>query len=211
MEVLEKSSSKQITIRIPNWYNLHRPYYLTLYPGITVLVGKNGSGKTTLLKQVREYCDKNGYEYFEYSDMTDGRTRGMERALLHEDFNMVSTLFDSSEGQNVYNNFAYSLSKMGKFIRGISDDKPAFILLDSIDSGLSIDLIREIKDFFNEVLLDEIKDKEIYILVTTNQYEFTIGYRCINVKNGKDVIFKTYNSYSKFICRKPRTKKKKEE
>ena len=206
MEVLEKSSSKQITIRIPNWYNLHRPYNLTLYPGITVLVGKNGSGKTTLLKQVREYCNKNGYKYFEYSDMRNGRSNGMEIALFHEDFNMVSTLFDSSEGQNVYNNFAYSLSKMGKFVREASEDKPSFILLDSIDSGLSIDLIREIKDFFNEVLLKDINNKPIYILVTTNQYEFTIGCRCINVKNGKDITFKSYKSYASFICRKRRSK-----
>ena len=207
MEALEVLQQKSITIRIPDWFKLHRPYDLTLYPGITILVGRNGSGKTTLLKQIGEYCDTNKYKYFEYSDMRNGRSNGMELALLHEDFNMVSTLFDSSEGQNVYNNFAYSLSKMGKFVREAPEDKPSFILLDSIDSGLSIDLIREIKDFFNEVLLKDINNKPIYILVTTNQYEFTIGYRCINVKNGKDITFKSYRSYASFICRKRRSKR----
>ena len=46
------------------------------------LVGRNGCGKTTLLKQVREYCNKNGYKYFEYSDMRNGRSLSYSIGLL---------------------------------------------------------------------------------------------------------------------------------
>ena len=98
---------------------------------------------------------------------------------------------------------------MGRFIRKAPKYKPSFILLDAIDSGLSIDLIREIKEFLIEVLIPDIEEfnKKIYVIITTNQYEFTIGFPCINVKNGKYIEFKTYNSYTKFICKPDRRRK----
>ena len=80
--------------------------------------------------------------------------------------------------------------------------KERWILIDSADSGLSIDALCEVRDFFNLVVKDAAEvGVEIYIVVSTNQYEFTVDNNCLDVQTLKPISIKTYNKYRSVIMR----------
>lgn len=200
-----------IKFKIYDYYNngLHKPYFLKIEePGIYYIVGPNGSGKTSLLYQLKDYAEKNKYKVLSYSDIADGRSNGVDRAAYRGNYNDIATLMTSSEGESIYYNFGLFISSVGKAIR---ENNKLFILIDGIDSGMSIDKLREIREFFDDVLNKDIyencklfydtkESKQIYVFVTANNFELVRGdvYR-INPYNGKRINFKTYNVFEKYI------------
>jgi len=199
-----------IKFKVIDYYNngLHKPYFLKIEePGIYYIVGPNGSGKTTLLHQLKGYAEKNKYKILSYSDITDGRSNGVDRAAYKGNYDDLATLMMSSEGESIYYNFSLFISSVGKAIR---EDNNIFVLIDGIDSGMSIDKLREIRCFFDDILDKDIyencksfynkKFKQIYVFVTANNFELVRGdvYR-INPYNGKRVNFKSYNAFEKYI------------
>jgi hypothetical protein len=76
-------------------------------------------------------------------------------------------------------------------------EKQVFILLDGIDSGLSIDGIIDIKEnLFNFIVKDAKKDGlDVYILASSNAYELANGSCCLNVVTGEYYIPETYERY----------------
>jgi len=49
-------------------------------------------------------------------------------------------------------------------------------------------------------------DKELYIVLSTNQYEMVVGNRCLDVQTLKPVVIKTYDRY-RSVIRKSRERK----
>lgn len=177
---------------------LHKPYFLKIEePGIYYIVGPNGSGKTSLLHQLKDYGEENGYEIISYSDTVDGRGNSISKLAYHNQFSDVANLMMSSEGESIYYNFGFTVQSIGTAIRL---NKKAFILIDGIDSGMSIDKLKEIRDVFDNIISKDIIGKDIYIFITANNFELVRGdVYCINPYNGKRVNFKTYNAFEKYI------------
>ena len=189
-----------IKFKVYDYYEngLHKPYFLNIEePGIYYIVGPNGSGKTSLLHQLEDYAEKNKYEILSYSDTVDGRGNSISKLAYHNQFQDVANLMMSSEGESIYYNFGFTVQSIGSIIR---QNKKAFILIDGIDSGMSIDKLREIRDVFDNIISKDIVGRDIYIFITANNFELVKGdvYR-INPYNGKRVNFKTYNAFEKYI------------
>ena len=169
-----------------------------LKPGVTPLVGCNGVGKTTFLRVLKDrLSNRKGALTVRYDNLKDGWRTGVSAAIFYGDINLAANLALGSEGENIRTNFT-------TFVRGLrsklysGEYKECWILLDAIGSGLSIDNIIEIKDFF-QFLANTEKGFDFYFVVATNEYEFASGQECLDVGTMNYVRFKDYNDYRRFI------------
>lgn len=199
-------------------FNIYPYYYDTdwkLYskdeysfnPGVTVLVGCNGSGKTTLIHQIKDQLQDAEVLFLSFDNLQEGGGHAMSKAAFHQNYNLVSQMFCSSEGENIMINIGEMASRIGAACRKQSSGNEIWIFFDAADSGLSIDGVVEVKDFFN-LVLETNPGKEIYIIVSTNAYEVASGARCMDVSTGEEIRFKDYADYRAFIL-KSRQKKDK--
>ncbi len=107
----------------------------------------------------------------------------------------------SSEGENITMNLGQIAGKIGNFIKNNPNNKDLWIILDAIDSGLSVDNIIDAKEFLFKTILEDKrnKDREVYIIVSANEYEMAREEQCFDVYNGKYTKFKDYEEYRNFI------------
>lgn len=200
--------------------NLYKKKTVIINPGITVLVGCNGIGKTTFLHQLRGNLKKLNVPYIEYDNLHEGGTNSVSEAGLNEDFAFIATAIESSEGENIVMNISKLASELGDFIKtGKVKEKNLFIkafeiikeyekeevlperwiLLDAVDSGLSVDNIVDIKEYLFKTILEYNFGNEIYIVVSANEYEMARDEQCFDVYNGKYITFKNYEEYRNVI------------
>lgn len=187
-------------IKINDCYSLHKPFFLTLQPGYTALVGPNGAGKTTMLLQLREYAYKNDIVVWKYSNLLDGGDNAKQMYDFNNETSLLIAAITSSEGEEIAVHFGQAVRKLGQACKKAkAEDKEIFVLLDSLDSGASIDRMRELLSLFKMVIGD--MGESVYIIAAVNSYEMTMApARCINVRTGKEVKFKSYEDYADFIC-----------
>lgn len=204
-------------------YNLYKKGTITINPGVTVLVGCNGTGKTTLIHQIQAHLKREDIPYISFDNLHDGGSKAISKAAFYENFNFVATAACSSEGENIVMNISNLASRLGRFIQTGTDNskenrmekafekmffdddneekiipKERWILLDAIDSGLSVDNISDVKYLF-ETVLDDYKDGEVYIIVSANEYEMAREEQCFDVYNGIYITFTNYDQYRDFI------------
>lgn len=199
--------------------------------GVTVLVGCNGSGKSTMLHNVRDKLKEENVPIFFFDNEKDGGSRSISEEMFYGNIDFGVTAMGSSEGENISMNLGKCAAKWRKFLKTGDngdrinpfakimkiDDKEdgereipneRWILLDAMDSGYSIDNIIEMKSLFNLVLEDAQKlGIELYIVVSSNEYELTHETNCMDVTEGRYLTFKNYEDYKKFILH---TRKKKD-
>lgn len=202
--------------KINDEYNLHNGFFLNLKPGYTALVGPNGAGKTTLLRQINDYAISKNIPVIDYSNLTDGGYFARQKYLDTGFIDELCTAVCSSEGQELYFHFCQFVTQIGDSVRNAKvENTKLFILLDGLDSGLSIDIQRKLLDFFKliekdiNLTPDRKADPEVYLIVAVNSYELATG-NCIDVQTGKSISFKSYDEYAKFICEYNDTHKKSE-
>ena len=217
-----------------------RPKKIELIQGLTVLVGCNGAGKSTLLKNIKEELKSEKVPYIMFDNLQDGGSNGISSAAFNENFTMMSLMFTSSEGENIYNNFGLWFQGVRNFIINgkynsdrkedrfveifrdkdeIEKEREEFkkhherwLLIDAADSGLSIDNVIEFKDVFNLILEDAKQfDKEVYIIISANEYELVRGENCFDVNTGKYISFNDYEDFRKFIIKSREKKDKRNE
>lgn len=198
---------------------------ITINNGVTVLVGCNGIGKTSLLHCIKDQLKKENVPCISFDNLYDGGSNARDEAAFREDFGLLSSLMCSSEGENIMINIVSLVSKLRHFVEtGDNGDKidklvmsiarlneekmeekeesnERWILLDAIDSGLSIDNIVDVKEYLFKTILENNFGKEIYILVVANEYEMARGENCFDVHNGKYVKFKDYEDYRNFVLK----------
>lgn len=190
-------------MKIEDRYDLHHGFTLTISPGFTALVGPNGAGKTTLLQQIKEYADREKIDVWEYSNLRDGGRAAIERYTLYGNVQNIAAAMMSSEGECVALNFGNRVGALGQTVRHhVKAEKPLIVLLDSIDSGVSIDRARELRGLFDLIVEHDISEgAEIYIIMAVNHYEIANApVDCVNVRNGKHMKFDSYDKYAEFIC-----------
>lgn len=190
-------------LKIEDWHELHNGYTLELNPGLTILVGPNGAGKSTLLHQIEEALKKDDTFFVHVHDNYSDGGRDLASKLLYfgSDIEGVAASFCSSEGQKIYLAIEHNAAKIGSLVRKAASEKKSVCLLwDAVDSGLSINLMREVKDFF-KLILETSSSIPIYIIFSANTYEAAKGEDCVDVRTGKRHRFKDYEEYANFICK----------
>jgi energy-coupling factor transporter ATP-binding protein EcfA2 len=181
-------------------------------PGLTVLVGCNGIGKTTFLQQLECDLKEKKEKYIFYNNLLDGGHNARQAALDRGNIEFLATAAISSEGENINLNICNLARNIGYLIRKKleSNDKKVFILLDAVDSGLSIDYIIDIKENLFNFVIKDCKEKgiDIYFVVSANSYEMARDSNCFDVYEGKYKKFKDYEEYREFILERRKIKEK---
>lgn len=206
-------------------YDLYKKKTITINEGVTVLVGCNGAGKTTLLRQLRDQLKKNNIPVVSFDNLHEGGSHAVSSASFYGDFQFMANAMASSEGENIIMNIGRLASSLRPFIKtGEVQDRSdklsnalakvmwgdavedkgevpneRWILLDAIDSGLSVDNIVEVKEYLFDTILQDSPECDVYIVVSANEYEIARGENCFDVYNGKYVKFLDYEEYRQFI------------
>lgn len=180
--------------------NIYQKGTITLNPGVTVLVGCNGIGKTTLIRQLKDKLKKEKIPVISFDNLHDGGHHARSSATFYNDWSFVAASMQSSEGENIYLNIGNFAGKLRHFQEKHLGAEELWIFLDAVDSGLSVDNIVELKDFFR-LILDNRGNTEIYIIVSANEYELARGEACYDVLRCKYTKFSSYERYRGFILK----------
>jgi len=173
--------------------------------GLTVLVGCNGIGKTTLLNNIEEQCKKHNVLYIAYDNLHDGSGNNWQQFLQLQRYDLLADQVMSSEGERIKQNLHLFAKKIGTNIRARIGIEEIWILMDSVDSGFSIDGIIELKELF-DAIIDTNKNVAIYIVAAANEYELARGEKCLDVAVGKYITFANYEEYRDYILKTKKTK-----
>ena len=206
-------------------FSIYKKGTIEIKPGVTVLVGCNGIGKTTLLYQIRDGLKKDNIPYVFFDNLHDGGSNSISEAGFYGNFGFMATAMCSSEGENIVMNMGNLAARLGQFVKTGEDPKEKkytqlarsiaqingeeieeseipkerWILLDAVDSGLSVDNIVDIKEQLFKIILEYNYGNEIYIVISANEYEMARGEQCFDVYNGKYVTFKDYEEYRNLV------------
>lgn len=179
-------------------------------PGVTILIGCNGAGKTTLLNNIKTECQHHHVPCIDFDNLKDGGSRSVSAMFQTNNVDMAARLWGASEGEALFLNIGIFARDIGRLVQTTYKNVPElWLLLDASDSGLSIDNVLEVKELF-QLILESNQDKQVYIVVASNEYELASGEHCMDVMSGKyrKKPFASYNAYKKFIL-KSREKKDK--
>ena len=173
---------------------------------VTLLFGANGVGKSSLIKgilkqkEIKFNCDKEIKLYSYINNEQNFRNMNKNSNLSYEDmFNpyLINKKYNAdelSEGQSII----YSLQDIFELCEQIKDNSnDSVILLDEIDSGLSIDNVDYLSD-----KIKEITDKysNIQFIITFNNFEFCRNFpKVFNMYNGKYINIESYEQYRNII------------
>lgn len=199
---------------IRNYYNEKEYIYnkknIEFEEGLTVLVGCNGSGKSTLLHQIKDLCKKEDIPCYYFDNLTEGGSNAREKAGFYGDTMFLVQSLSSSEGENINLNICNCASKIGNFVNKNANSDKIFILMDAIDSGLSIDYVIELKELLFKTILEDTSNRGLktYIIVSANEYEMVRNEKCFLIPDMKYKTFKDYDEYRNFII-ESRNKKNK--
>lgn len=228
-------NKRDITFDIERDYNdtgnLYKEKQVTFHEGLTVLVGCNGSGKTTLLQQIEDGCKEDNIKCLKFDNLKDGGSNSTSYLSLFQDFEGMAWNLMSSEGEQIVSDFGRFSSKIAKFFRGVLEDDNPFaklfpsykekeynkdilvILLDAIDSGMSIDNMIEVKDLFKDIIFKEAENfgYHIYVIAVSNAYELARNEDCFDLWNCSYIRFKDYEDYRKYVLNSRKRKDKRVE
>lgn len=174
---------------------------IELEEGLTVLVGCNGSGKSTLLRQIKDLCKQSNIPCYYFDNLTEGGSNARKRASFYGDAMFLAQSLCSSEGENINLNIYNSASKIGNFVNKNEKADKIFILMDAVDSGLSIDYVIELKELLFKTIIKDTSKRGLktYIIVSANEYEMVRNEKCFLIPNMKYKTFENYDEYRNFI------------
>lgn len=185
--------------------NLYKDQYALFTPNeINTLIGCNSSGKSTMLRKIEEILYTNGFPYILYDNIDNSFKWLHER--IHESIHYRNL----SEGEviakasskyiNVLTDIIVGTIIRDKKFRKYRDLDNIFLLLDSIDTGYSIDNILNLTGILNGLIcLAKKNKKRLYIIAAANNFEFIQGNRSWDVQASKEIFFNKYEEYKQRI------------
>ena len=180
---------------------LYQRKEFTFVPGLNSLVGCNGSGKTTLIDCfLIPSLRKDKIEHYKYNDRRQGGSMLMDRMLnVDDDMYGLVRMYMSSEGERIVVGLEKVITALPSFFKE-NKGKPTFLLLDAIDSGMSVDEICEIKELLLDVVIPDAKNRfdiDLYVVIAANNYEWCNDDRIhnIDITTAKTLKFKSYEEY----------------
>lgn len=187
---------------------------------ITTVIGCNGSGKSTLLLEIKEYLRTRGTPYLSFdnlgeeggeknsSNMLQSAIGGIKLDnsvcnLEHSVFNF----FCASEGEKIREAIITFSSNIISSINKYSGYGEFWILFDALDSGLSVDVIDEIKNELFLRLIQEVSHAiDLYLIVSSNSYEISEETECFSIEKMKYQNIKSYKKFKDLILSSRRYK-----
>lgn len=194
-----------------------KPIEYEFKPGITMLIGSNGTGKTTTISQINSLFNDGGWSKIESNDILRNKylcfrydneyenKHTKDSWLMKGLVDRIANAFENSEGQNIWNYLYYKTENIGNLIKQAKkENKQGVVLLfDGLDSGLSLDVLQSIKkNLFQFIIKEETnKEFEVYIICSSNSYEFCNNIDCVDVTNQKHITFNNYEEYEKYFIK----------
>lgn len=182
---------------------------IDLLPGFTVLIGCNGAGKTTLIDSLYTTCRAmDNVVCLAYNDRAEGGSSLISSFVHKGRMHDAAAMTFSSEGERIVIGLTQFLYKVKKELED-NPGKDVVILYDAVDSGMSLDCVKEFKQY-NHQLLENLKKsrREVYIVVAANSYGMCKDELCFDVSAWKDYYDLTYDDFETVID-KSRIKKDK--
>ena len=203
----------------------------TIKEGITVLIGCNGAGKSTILHAIETALKEKKIPVMLYDNLHAGGSRAVEDAFYSNNFSLVSSLTAASEGEAISVNVMNQRDNISEFItKGKEIEKNIFaslfdkkdekvttkerwILFDAIDSGYSIDQVRDLKEMVLHNIYNTATDGgyEIHIVISANEYELAKDEACFDVIEGDYVNINSYDDFARHIMTSRKYKDKSRE
>lgn len=194
-------------------FKLYTRKNFTFLPGLNNLVGCNGSGKTTLLDiYLLPYLRENKIPYIRWNDRRYGGSNLMDKMLnFDNDMDGLVAMALSSEGEQISYGLISVFKDIGRSFRQYKD-QAVVILLDAIDSGMSVDEIIEIRSCILDVVIPDAQSQGAtpYFILATNNYEWCNDDRInnINISNGQRLFIHSYEEYKDIILNSRELKNK---
>jgi len=194
-------------------FKLYTRKNFTFYPGLNNLVGCNGSGKSTMVDLfVEPYLRSNKIPYIEWNDRQHGGAHLMDKMLnFDNDMEGLVSMALSSEGERISYGLLPVFKDIGRSFRQYSGQAVA-VLLDAIDSGMSVDEIIETRKCILDVVIPDAETLGVtpYFIIATNNYEWCDDERIhnINISNGQKLFIHSYEEYRDIILKSRELKDK---
>lgn len=189
----------------PDGYRIYSDGKFEFDPGVTVLTGCNGVGKTTLMDRMKKELDKLDIPWREH-DAVKAKDKLSGWATFSGNRDLVEGALSTmwcSEGESIKAAFSYMVRNLGYFIMTECADngtEEAWVFMDSFDSGMSVDNVREVMELLDDVMIPTRPEGlELYIVIAANSYEFARCYDCIDVQTARHLSFRSYGDYSAYV------------
>lgn len=171
-----------------------------IHEGITVLVGCNGTGKTSMLKQMHKQLvtENAAVMYYDYAKVRESKNRMLQDGEIPAA--QFASWVSDSEGEQIVVAVSLLARNIGTFVRDhVGED--IYILVDAIDSGLSIDNIDCVKRLLFATIISDVQAKgnHAYVIVIANSYEMATGVQCVEASTCEEKNFSSYSEYRQFI------------
>lgn len=133
---------------------------------ICLLLGPNGTGKSMSLKSIEHELDEANIKWVKYSTSNND--------IVHTSWDFDPTDIINafrSEGERMCASFdKWGAQKLVPLV--LKTKEPLWVLLDEIDSGLSLDRIKQTVSIIKMIFAGEYqKNREIHFIITCNSYE----------------------------------------
>ena len=181
--------------RSPYGRQLYKKSTFQLKNGITVLVGCNGAGKTTFLRYFKDFLDRKDIEYYEYSDIRNGRSNALSEFSFYGDTLAIVNAISASEGENVAQNLGNKTKSILRWIE-YNQDKEKWLMLDATDSGLDVTMMEELKNWMHLIA-----QRGVNIVTAVNNFHLCKGEQCLDILNCKYVDINTYEDFVKIVTK----------
>lgn len=166
---------------------------------LNILVGGNGVGKTTLLNGIKrkeyEIESTTPIEIKQYSNSKDNyRVKTSANMTTPQMITQANAKF-MSEGQSILYSLISFLGNIEKEAERLLEEKKSLIvILDEVDSGLSVDAINVLMHIIIDILNTHMN---VQFFISSNNYHFTFVHNnIINMYNGK---YQKINSYEEYF------------